>query len=200
MQVGHLALALGRPGRTVQATLGIVSALGGEWRTPAGGQLDRYLQTDVVMYPGFSGGPLVGADGAVLGLNTSALMRGHSLAVPVSSLARHRRDPAVPRPDAPRLAGRRRPAGAPARGRGRTVGQETGLLLVSVQPGSPADEAGLLLGDTLVALAGQPVRHMDDLMTLLSGDRVGAATPGAFRARRPGAGSRGRHRRAPVAG
>jgi S1-C subfamily serine protease len=63
LQVGHLVLALGRPGRSVQATLGIVSALGDSWRTPAGGRLDRYLQTDVVLYPRFSGGPLVDATG-----------------------------------------------------------------------------------------------------------------------------------------
>ena len=68
------------------ATLGVVSALGESWRTPAGGQLDRYLQTDVVMYPGFSGGPLVDAEGKVLGLNTSALLRGISLTVPTSTV------------------------------------------------------------------------------------------------------------------
>ena len=60
LSVGHLVLALGRPGRTVQATLGIVSALGTSWRTAAGGTIDRYLQTNVVMYPGFSGGPAGG--------------------------------------------------------------------------------------------------------------------------------------------
>jgi S1-C subfamily serine protease len=81
LNVGHLVLALGRPGRTVQATLGIVSALSGEWRTPAGGNMDYYVQTDVVMYPGFSGGALVNAAGEIVGLNTSALLRGVSLAV-----------------------------------------------------------------------------------------------------------------------
>ena len=57
------------------------------------------------------------------------------------------------------------------------VGQETGLLLVSVEPGAPADGAGLTLGDTIVALDGQPVRHMDELLALLGGDRVGASVP-----------------------
>lgn len=61
LRVGHLVLSLGRPGRTVQATLGIVSALGQAWRTMGGGQIDRYMQTDTAMYPGFSGGPLVDA-------------------------------------------------------------------------------------------------------------------------------------------
>src|SRR5512147_2821383 len=88
LKVGHLVLALGRPGRTVQATLGVISALGETWRTPAGGEIDRYLQTDVVMYPGFSGGPLVGAGGEFLGLNTSGLLRGISVAIPAATIKR----------------------------------------------------------------------------------------------------------------
>ncbi|MEZ4672711.1 MAG: trypsin-like peptidase domain-containing protein [Caldilineaceae bacterium] len=88
LKVGHLALAMGRPGHHVQATLGIVSALGGEWRTHAGSMIERYLQTDVVMYPGFSGGPLVGADGQFMGMNTSGLARGVSIAVPAITLQR----------------------------------------------------------------------------------------------------------------
>ncbi len=177
LRVGHLVLALGRPGRTVQATLGIVSALGGEWRTPAGGRLDRYLQTDVVMYPGFSGGPLVGAEGAFLGLNTSALLRGVSLAVPMSSLTtvvetllthgRMRRG---------WLGVGAQPVRLPE-ALTQELGQETGLLLISVHPGSPAEAGGLLLGDTIIALGGQPVRHMDDLLAQLGGERVGQATP-----------------------
>jgi S1-C subfamily serine protease len=177
LRVGHLVLALGRPGRTVQATLGIVSAVGDSWRTPAGGQVDRYLQTDVVMYPGFSGGPLVGASGQVLGLDTSALLRGISLALPtptvrrvVETLLSHGRM-------------RRGYLGVGAQGVrlpasvAEALGQETGLLLVSVKPGSPADRAGLLLGDSIVGLDNQPVRRMDELTALLSGDRVGSSVP-----------------------
>ncbi|MFW5940639.1 MAG: S1C family serine protease [bacterium] len=178
MQVGNLVLALGRPGQTVQATLGIVSALGTEpWRTPAGGQVDRYLQTDVVMYPGFSGGPLVSAGGQVLGLNTSALVRGVSLALPVSSVARV--------VDTLLSHGRVRRgylgvSTQPARLPGTIsaeLGQETGLLVVSVEGESPADQAGLVLGDTIVGFDGRPVRHHDDLLALLGGDRVGQKAP-----------------------
>jgi S1-C subfamily serine protease len=177
LHVGHLVLALGRPGRTVQATLGIVSALGESWRTPAGGRIDRYLQTDVVMYPGFSGGPLVDAAGQVLGLNTSALLRGISLTVPASTLSQvvqtllthgHVRRGY--------LGVGAQPVRLPS-GLEQQLGQETGLLLASVEPGSPADQGGLLLGDTIVALDGQPVRHMDDLLALLSSDRVGETLP-----------------------
>jgi S1-C subfamily serine protease len=173
LRVGHIVLALGRPGRTAQATLGIVSALGDEWRTPAGGKLDRYLQTDVVMYPGFSGGPLVDAAGQVLGLNTSALLRGVSLTVPAPTVRRV--------VEALQAYGRMRRGflgvGAQAvrlpESIARQVGQETGLLLVSVNPGGPAEKAGLLLGDTIVSLDDIPVRQMDDLLALLSAERVG---------------------------
>ncbi len=177
LRVGHLVLALGRPGHTVQATLGVVSALGKEWRTHAGGSIDRYLQTDVVMYPGFSGGPLVDVSGRVAGLNSSALLRGVSVAVPASTL----------RPVVESLLAHGRvrrgylgvgaqPARLPAALAGQ-LGQETGLLLISVEPDSPAEKGGLTLGDTIVALDGQPVRHMDDLLALLGGDVVGKSMP-----------------------
>jgi len=177
LRVGHLVLALGRPGRTVQATMGIVSALGDAWRTPAGGQVDRYLHTDVVMYPGFSGGPLIDVNGQVLGFNTSALLHGFSLTVPASTLqavvqallthGRMRRG---------YLGVGTQPVHLPA-SLAQQLGQETGLLIMSVSPSSPADQAGLLLGDTIVSLDGQPVRHMNDLQALLSGDRVGVKVP-----------------------
>jgi S1-C subfamily serine protease len=177
LRVGHLVLGLGRPGRSVQATLGIVSALGEGWRTPAGGRVEPYLQTDLVMYPGFSGGPLVDASGQVLGLNTSALLRGISLAVPtptlrgvVETLLSHGR---VKRGY---LGVGAQPVRLPANLKGQ-LGQETGLLLVSVEADGPAGQAGLMLGDTLVALDGQPLGHMDDLLAMLGGDRVGSAVP-----------------------
>jgi len=177
LRVGHLMLALGRPGKTVQATLGIVSALGGAWRTPAGGDIDHYLQTDVVMYPGFSGGPLLDASGRVAGINSSALMRGVSMTVPaatvkkaVETILAHGRMPRgylgigiqpVRLPDAlqPQLS------------------QETGLMLMSVEANSPAAQGGLLQGDVLVTLDGQAVRHVDELQALLSSDRAGKAIP-----------------------
>ncbi len=177
LRVGHLVLALGRPGHTVMATLGVVSALGQSWRTPAGGQIDRYLQTDITMYPGFSGGPLVSSGGEVIGLNSSALLRGVSITVPaatlrqvVQSLLAHghvRRG---------YLGIGAQPVRLPA-GLAQELGQETGLLLVSVEPGSPAEAGGLVLGDTIVALAGERVRHLDELLALLGGDRIGATTP-----------------------
>ena len=177
LRVGHLVLSLGRPGRTVQATLGIVSALGQAWRTMGGGQIDRYLQTDTAMYPGFSGGPLVDAAGRVLGINSSALLRGISLTVPVATV-RRLVETLLAHGHVPRghLGVKVQPVRLPSAVATR-IGQETGVLLLSVEAGSPAERAGLLLGDTIVALDEQPVRDIDDLMALLSGDRVGSAVP-----------------------
>lgn len=173
MSAGHLALALARPGRTVQAALGVVSALGESWRTPMGGQIDRYLATDVVMYPGFSGGPLVGANGRLLGLNTSGLGGDASLAIPASTLSRV--------VEALRSNGRvRRGYLGISTQRARLpesiatqVGQKTGLLIIAVESDSPAESAGLTLGDTLLALSGQSISTHEDLLAALSGDVVG---------------------------
>jgi S1-C subfamily serine protease len=176
LRVGQLALALARPDGRVQATLGLVSALGESWRTGAGGEIDRYLQTDVLMYPGFSGGPLL-VGNALAGINSSALLRGASVTIPVNTVrrvvealvshGRVRRGYLGISTQTVRL-----PADL-----AESVGQETALLLVSVEPESPAGAAGLMMGDTLVSLDGQPVRHHDDLIALLSGDRVGRKVP-----------------------
>jgi S1-C subfamily serine protease len=173
MRVGHLVVAVGRPEDSVQATLGIISSLDEGWRTAAGGAIDTYVQTDVVMYPGFSGGPLVSASGPFLGMNSSALLRGVSVAIPAATL---RRVAEVLLKHGKVKRGFLGVSAQPVRlpqNIAESVKQETGLLLVSVEQGSPADAGGLLLGDTLVAVDGESVRHMDDLMALLSSDRVG---------------------------
>ena len=179
IKVGALALALGRPGHSIMATMGIVGALRADWRAPTGAQFDHYLQTDAVMYPGFSGGPLVDASGKVVGLNSSILTRGIATAIPTETLKRvaqalltsgHVRrgylgvstqPVALPRALVDQLH----------------LGQETGLLVVGVESGSPADQGGLMLGDVIVSLGGQPVRDADDLQGALGPERVGQATP-----------------------
>lgn len=175
LRVGQLVLALGRPGRAVQATLGVIHTLAGSWNTPMGGSVERYVSTDVTMYPGFSGGPLVGGAGTVLGVNTSGILRGMSLVLPTPTVRRvvdallahgHVRrgylgigSQAVRLPE--KLAAE--------------LGQETGLLILTVEPDSPADLAGLVLGDTLVGVGEQVVRHADDLHAALHGDLIGQA-------------------------
>lgn len=173
LRVGHLALALGRPGQRVLATFGIISALGEGWRTPAGGEVDHYLQSDVVMLPGFSGGPLVDAAGHIIGMNTSAMLRGVSLTIPAPTLRR------VVETILSHGHVRRGYLGVSAQAArlpallAQQLQQESGLLLGSVEADGPADKAGLFMGDTLISLDNQPVRHLDDLMALLTGERVG---------------------------
>lgn len=175
LRVGHIVLALARPGQTMMATMGIVSALGDQWRTPMGGLLDKYLQTDVAMYPGFSGGALVDAMGQVLGLNTSGVLRDTTLSIPVPTLRRVV-DTLLAHGKVRRgyIGIRAQPVRLPDRVKEQTK-QETGLLLLSVESGSPADKGGLSMGDTIIAMDGEPIRHLDQLLATLSGDRIGQA-------------------------
>jgi S1-C subfamily serine protease len=179
-RIGQLALALGRPtGEGLQASLGIVSAIGGPARTRRGGLLERHLRTDAIPYPGFSGGPLVDAAGRVLGINTSGLGHGASLAIPAShawqiaaTLAEHG---SVKRGF---LGVRSQPVEIPEEAQtalGRP--QETGLLLVGIEEGSPAATAGLMVGDILVGFAGEAVEEHDGLFGQLTGSVVGQPSP-----------------------
>jgi S1-C subfamily serine protease len=175
-RVGQLVLALGRPSPgSIQASLGIVSVVGGPLRTGRGGLLERYLTTDAIPYPGFSGGPLIDAGGRVLGVNTSGLARGASLAIPASlawataaSLDKHghiRRG---------YLGLRTQPVELPANARAALQRQQvSGLLVVGIEPGSPAEQAGLIVGDILTGLAGSPVSDHDDLLGRLASMPVG---------------------------
>ncbi|MBN1285470.1 MAG: trypsin-like peptidase domain-containing protein [Anaerolineae bacterium] len=176
LRVGSLVIAAGRPYHDMQATLGMIYTLGGSWRTPAGGRIDRYIQTDVTMYPGFSGGPLIDAAGQIIGLNTSGLLRDASLAIPVATLKRITAA-LLEHGHVKRgyLGVGMQPVRLPE-ALAKTLEQEAGLLLVSVEPGSPADTGGLLIGDIIVAFGGEPVEHMDDLLMLLGGDQAGHET------------------------
>jgi S1-C subfamily serine protease len=179
-RVGQLVLALGRPtGEGIQASLGVISAVGGPVRTGRGGLLERYLRTDAIPYPGFSGGPLVDTAGRVVGVNTSGLARGASLAIPAglawqiaANLAQFG---SVKRGY---LGVRSQPVPiqtAQQKALGRD--QAAGLLLVGVEDGSPAEAGGLLVGDIVVGLAGQAVSDPDELLAHLTGAVVGQPAP-----------------------
>jgi S1-C subfamily serine protease len=178
VKVGQLVLALGRPSNAgMQASWGIVTAISGPTRTFRGGMLDEYLQTETTPYPGFSGGPLVNTEGEVLGLNTSGLTRGSSLTIPVKvawriaeTLAKHGsvkrgylgvRTQPVEIPEAARSALQRE--------------QGHGLLVLWLEENGPAQAGGLLVGDILVAINGQPVGDPDDLFAALNSEAVGKA-------------------------
>jgi len=172
-RVGQFVLAVGRPaGRELMASIGVVSAVGGPVRT-RGGMLEQYLRTDATPYPGFSGGALIDARGAVLGILTTGLAGGVALAVPVA-LAWPLAETLARQGYIPRgwLGIGSQPVRIPA---GQRAGREheTGLLIVELAPESPAQHGGLLLGDILVALDGQAVDDGEALQALLGGDRVG---------------------------
>jgi S1-C subfamily serine protease len=129
------------------------------------------------MYPGFSGGPLVNSGGQILGLNTSALLRGVSLTVPASTVDRTVNTLlAHGRMRRGYLGVSTQPVRLPEPLR-EELGQDTGLLIVNVETGTPADEGGLLLGDTIVKIDDAPIRHHDDLMSQLTAGRVGQKSP-----------------------
>lgn len=158
--VGQLVLAVARPMGSPMATLGVVSAFTST-STRRGQSID-IVQTDVTLYPGFSGGALVNGRGQIIGLNSSALARGISTAIGVGTVRR--------------VLGALTTAGRVRRGYlgvslqpvplpqpiqqalGRQ--QATGLLTMGVEPGGPADKGGVILGDILVGIAGKPITEM----------------------------------------
>jgi S1-C subfamily serine protease len=170
-RVGQLALALGRPSlEGIQASLGVVSGIGGPVRTMGGGLLERFLRIDVTPYPGFSGGPLVDTAGGILGINTSGLGWRLLITIPIhqawqvaAQLAEHGhvlrghlgiRSQLVELP------------GAAQQALGRE--QVTGLLLVWVDSAGPGGRAGLIVGDILVGMDGQPILDHDELLVRLA--------------------------------
>ena len=177
-RVGQFVLAVGRPGEGgPMASVGIVSAVGGPVRFGRGGMLEKYIRTDATPYPGFSGGPLVDANGAVVGITTTGMGGGVALAIPAEvawrvadTLSKHG---SIKRGY---LGISSQPVQLPEGQRGGKE-QDRGLLLVRVEKDSPAEKGGLLLGDVVVSLDGQRLTVTDDLQVLLAGDRVGRAVP-----------------------
>jgi S1-C subfamily serine protease len=180
-RTGALALVVGRPGSEPSASLGLITGLAGPARTRRGGLLERFIQVDAVMYPGFSGGPLVDADGAVLGMITSGLgFGGPAVAIPwalasqlAETIGKHGK---VPRGY---LGVGSQPVSLSPQAKELTGGQERGLLVVQVAEGGPAAAAGFLQGDILVRLDGSAVANADDLQSLLGPNRVGTGVTAA---------------------
>lgn len=177
-RVGHVVLLVGRPGNSVATSIGVVSALGGPVRTWRGGQLEGIIRTDATFYPGFSGGPLIDTSGRMLGLATSHFGRGAGLAIPllvvervVAALQSHGR---IRRGY---LGIGTQPVALPEALRARLgLKQESGLMVVAVEPNTPADLGGMVIGDVLIALAGVTVEDHEDLLAELGAERVGQAT------------------------
>jgi S1-C subfamily serine protease len=177
VKVGHASLALGRPGQAIRASLRIVGVLADKVRTPRGGFLERYVETDRRLPHGFSGGPLVDLEGRGLGLNTRSIFRGADVAVPTLTLRR--------------VVDKLTSHGSVRRGylgvgvqRVRLpqnvrdeLSRRSGALVISVADDGPAAAAGVVLGDVFVALDGEAVRgpeSLRDALTERSGRQVSA--------------------------
>jgi S1-C subfamily serine protease len=164
---GHIALAIGRSQNSgVNATWGIVSAVSGPWRTWRGGRLDAYVRLDLTLYPGSSGGLVVNGAGEPLGVATSALSRIAGLAIPAATINR--------------VVDEILTTGRVARGY-LGVGlqpvelpdHQKGLIVLSLEPGGPASQAGILIGDILVSLGGRAAADTEDIQAALEARGVG---------------------------
>lgn len=176
LKVGNIVLAVARPGEAgLSASWGAISALGGAFRTWSGGQIDRLIRPDLTLYPGFSGGPLVDARGQVVGVNTSGLSRSMTLAIPTATVNR--------------VVQQLLSTGRIARGylglgmqqvrlpdnlkTTLNLSQDRGLIVISVEPAGPAEKAGVLVGDILLALDGTSIADTNDVQSILDPERVG---------------------------
>jgi S1-C subfamily serine protease len=175
LRVCHLVFAIGRPSSAgPRVSFGAVSSIDGPRRTWQGGEIEGIIYADVTLYPGFSGGPLVDLNGRVVGLNSSHLTRQNSTALPVATLRRvantllthgrvRRGYLGVGTQQVPLPAAMAQKAG---------LTQQSGLLIVAVEADSPAEKAGLLVGDILVAIGETPVADVDTLRAQLGSDKL----------------------------
>jgi S1-C subfamily serine protease len=178
-KVGNLVLTLGRSrGGGLTASLGIVSSVNGPWQTWRGGRLERYIRLDLSVYPGASGGPVIDAAGRAIGIATVALSRTSPIAIPFETVNRVT-DSLLAHGTVPRgfIGVGLQPVALPDHLKSKlNLTQSTGLIVVSVHPGGPAEKGGVMLGDLLVELAGKAVVDTDDVQGALEGS-VGKSVP-----------------------
>jgi S1-C subfamily serine protease len=181
LRVGQVVVAIGNPlGFQSTVTAGVVSALGRSFRSVSGRLIDNVIQTDAALNPGNSGGPLLDSRGNVVGVNTAVILpaQGICFAVAVNTVKlvvgqliayghvrRARIGVGGQNVSLPRLAVR-----------AHRLIQPSGVLITTIEAGSPAARAGVQSGDIIVAFDGHPVHGIDDLHRLLTGDRIGTAT------------------------
>jgi S1-C subfamily serine protease len=180
LKVGQLVVAIGNPhGYAGSVTAGVVSALGRSLPARQGGAtriIDDVIQTDASLNPGNSGGALVDGSGRVVGINTAVAGVGLGLAVPINAATRRivsalMRDGRVRRAWIG-IAGGARPL--PPRV-AASLGRDRAVEVVEVIDGSPAARAGLRAEDLIVGVDGAPVRGVDDLQRLMTGERIGTS-------------------------
>jgi S1-C subfamily serine protease len=179
LAAGHLVLAVGRPGTPEPvASFGAVSSVGGAWRTAQGGLLDAYIRADVALLPGLSGGALADVHGRVAGMLSAHLAGGDPVGIPSASI-----DTIVQRILSGQTSRRAylgvstQPVELQEALRSRLgLAQTTGLMLLGLEPGAPADRDGLLAGDIILAIGGRTIEDGEALQMALGPAAVGAAT------------------------
>ena len=174
-RVGELAVAVSRRGNEgLGAAYGIISAIGGAWRTWSGGRMDRWIRLDLTPFPGFSGGPIVNASGDALGIAVSGA--GRSAGVIPSSTVNRVIDQLIKhgRPVRGYIGVALQPVVFPEDAwQSLGISSGRGLLITAISPGSPAEEAKLTLGDVIVTIEGKPIRAGLALQWLLDAETVG---------------------------
>ena len=174
LKPGQIVLAIGRPG-SLKATFGTISAVSSSWRGWRGSEIEHLIQTNAPLYPGFSGGPLVDAEGRAVGMNSWVFGRGDGRAIAMDVAERVveslRADGRIKRPYLG-IGTQQVPLPDAVKAR---VNQDSGLLIVAIEPQSPADKAGLMQGDTMVALNGTVTNNLEDLYAGLRKIKVGAS-------------------------
>ena len=176
LKVGHLVLAIGRGAqRGLNATVGIVGVLSGEWRTWRGGLIDQFIGLDLGLHPGAAGGPLIDSHSRVLGINTSALSRNVALAIPVTTVNRVVEHVLEKGHIGRGYLGLGMQAVSLPEELKNTLNlpADSGLIVISVDPEGPGSKAGVLFGDVIVALEATAVTGVRDLQAFLGPESVG---------------------------
>ena len=178
VQPGELALVVGRsPDSGVNASLGIISATSGPWRTWRGGQLDAYVRLDAKLFPQSSGGAVVNVRGEFVGIATSALSRIAGLAIPASTMKRVT-EKLLEKGFVPRgyLGIGVQPVPFADEFRKKlSIPNKSGLIVLTVEPSGPADKAGVLIGDVLVGISDVAIEQTDDLQAYSDSGVIGKA-------------------------
>jgi serine protease DegQ len=174
LRIGQIVLAIARSKEgAASASMGVISTIGGAWRGWQGGQIDQFIRPSLMLYPGFSGSPLVDAEGRVVGINTTG-PRHMTLSIPSATVNR--------------VVDQLLQTGRVARGYlglGMQAVQlpdallrslnltQSGVIVISIAPSAPGDQAGVLIGDIITALNGTPIADVSDVHRVLDPDRVG---------------------------
>ncbi|HEV2387276.1 MAG TPA: S1C family serine protease [Candidatus Acidoferrales bacterium] len=176
LEAGHWVLVTGRTREGgPRAAMALVGVAGPAWRTPRGGLVDQTLRLDRNLHPNLSGGPAVDAEGRVLGIQTAGLARFAGVVIPASTVERVTQELEKKGHIGRAYMG----AGLQTVRLPQTVREslklanETGIIVVGVEPGGPAEKAGIALGDVIVALDGKPTEDIDDVQSFLVSERIG---------------------------